>query len=125
MDSSSLNRIYQTLKELKKDYIGDLPKKIQLLRDHFKKGELEELCNIFHKAKGSGSTYGCPEVSQLCTVMESLCENNQYLLSKSVPVALDILTDIHRHRESSILKDEAYDLQKDQRFLELTKLQNS
>lgn len=64
------------LESLKAKYIEELPDKINEMKLFFEKKDWSELQNAFHKLKGSGKTYGLPEVSDI----SERCET--YLIKK-------------------------------------------
>ena len=104
------------LDELKKDYIATLPEKIENIRTLWQAGNLEELHSEYHKMKGTGRTYGIPEVSQLGEALETLCEaktpDAHEVLSRAVPMSLTILGKIRDSR----LKDTALNIEDDRDF---------
>lgn len=63
--------IQQMLLKLKKDYLADIPSKIEDIKKQFAAKDHEELKNSFHKLKGSGTTYGVQPMSTLCYRLES------------------------------------------------------
>ncbi len=121
--------IENTLKELYLSYIQSLPEKIQALETHLHNNDQVALRDNFHRMKGSGATYGVPEISELSAVMEQLCKREHLDLQKVIPPALNILNDIygkrkHSPQENSTFKDASkvsppYILEDDPRFLDL------
>lgn len=85
------------LAELQKDYIGSFPGKIANLSELFQAGNLDELRTEYHKMKGTGRTYGLPEVSQVGEVLETLCDHPE-LLVHAVPLSLALLEKIRASR---------------------------
>ncbi len=63
----------ELLKSLHKEYLTSLPSKIDSIAQQAIKGSAAELRESFHKLKGTGRTYGMPEVSELATLVEDLC----------------------------------------------------
>ena len=59
-------------KELKKEYIESLPKKFTILQNLLNDKNYIGLEEEFHKYKGSGKTYGLPEVTLVCEIGEKL-----------------------------------------------------
>lgn len=111
------------MKELQSDYIKSIPEKVQLLENYLNKGDQSALRDRFHRMKGSGATYGLPEVSELSAVMERICERKGLPLNEVIPPALEILTDIYTQREKASYDDKRpYILETDQRFLNLKDL---
>ena len=54
-------------------------------------GDNLEIRETFHKLKGTGATYGVPEISQLGQVVESLCVKYPADSELYVPTALLLL----------------------------------
>lgn len=88
--SSREGKLSEILAELKVEYRSSFPRKIQKLRDTLATGDLDLLREEFHKLKGTGKTYGFPEVSVLCEVMEFACQDRRADL-KSVEKAIAVL----------------------------------
>lgn len=63
----------EMMAELRRDYLNSMPAKISDIKEHAQKGEAEKLRDDFHKLKGTGKTYGIPEISELGEAMEKLC----------------------------------------------------
>ncbi|MBT4763020.1 MAG: Hpt domain-containing protein [Bdellovibrionaceae bacterium] len=69
-----MNKDFQNmLDELKKEYLADLPKKIEQLENLMLDANLEIIEDEFHKLKGTGKTYGVPEVTDICAIAEESC----------------------------------------------------
>jgi HPt (histidine-containing phosphotransfer) domain-containing protein len=86
------------LAELQKDYLASFPDKVANLRKLFQENNLEDLQTEYHKLKGTGRTYGVPEVSQLGGALERLCEEDSDSLMSAVPLSLLILDRIRVSR---------------------------
>lgn len=75
--SADLNEL---LKSLQRDYLAELPAKIARIEAVLSPpsgadpSALTDLRVAFHKLKGTGQTYGLPEVSELSACAEELCE---------------------------------------------------
>jgi HPt (histidine-containing phosphotransfer) domain-containing protein len=112
------------LAELQKNYLDSIPEKIINLEMLWKSERLDELTTEYHKLKGTGRTYGLPEVTQLGEVMEYLCENQpsnpaaepHKTLGVVVPASLLIL---ERIRKSRVEKSSEYLLEDDAEYLQL------
>ena len=63
----------ELLKSLQTDYVAALPNKIAIIKSQIKSGDIKALRESFHKFKGTGRTYGLPEVSELAELVERLC----------------------------------------------------
>ncbi len=106
------------MSQLRKEYVSTLPEKIQTIRHFLNSGDALGVRGVFHKLKGTGATYGVPELSSLGETLEAYVESNPQDLKSAVPDALDILSQVHVSR----LKDEAFNIQADTRFLRIRKL---
>jgi HPt (histidine-containing phosphotransfer) domain-containing protein len=82
------------LADLKKDYIADLPNKITLITALLKSGDSDLLETEFHKLKGTGQTYGVPEVTRLGEMIESICQKPKAQRDPLIVLALELLTKI-------------------------------
>ncbi len=90
----------EMMKELKQEYLEALPQRILNLRQWIQTGEVSLLINEFHKFKGTGTTYGLPEISELGSTMERLLaelEANEALVKSQTGV--DILEQIFSQRQ--------------------------
>ena len=106
------------LKGLQRDYLAQLPDKIVVIRGQIQIGSASELRNSFHKLKGTGKTYGLPEVSELAAAVESICQNSPKEAQRVAQQALLILEDIHSARSADL----QFSLSNDPRFLQIHKL---
>lgn len=106
------------MEDLKREYVSELPLKIQHIRTNLDAKEHAVVREDFHKLKGTGKTYGVPEISQLAEVVELICINRPESISKAVPEALTLLMDIHARRTAA----EAFDITGDQRFSKLKRM---
>jgi HPt (histidine-containing phosphotransfer) domain-containing protein len=61
------------LAELKVEYRSQFPTKIRTLESAFQKEDWLKLADELHKLKGTGKTYGFPEVSSVCEALEDYC----------------------------------------------------
>jgi HPt (histidine-containing phosphotransfer) domain-containing protein len=62
----------QVLAELKSDYLKQFPKKLSEIQKLTESKNFAQLAEEYHKLKGTGKTYGFPEISVLCEHMEFL-----------------------------------------------------
>ncbi len=108
----------EMMDQLKKEYIASLPHKIEELELKFAKKDAQNLGEDFHKLKGTGKTYGLPEVSQLAEVLEFLCYRRPQFLDQAIPDALCILKDIHTQRDL----EQCFSIDTDDRYLRLKDL---
>lgn len=108
----------ELLKTLHQDYLSSLPKKIVSIREQMKTGNASDLRESFHKLKGTGRTYGMPEVSELAALVEAICAGFPDNAVTATGHALDIMQDIYNARS----KAQAHDLDGDARFALTRKL---
>ncbi len=83
--------IQDLLAELQKNYLASMPDKMKTIETLMKAGKTDLLRTEFHKLKGTGRTYGLPEISQLGAAVERLCEIDRPVLSQAVPLALTLM----------------------------------
>ena len=107
----------EMMKNLKKEYVRDLPGKIASLRQFCDASNLTQLREEFHKLKGTGKTYGIPEVSELCATLEQICLQQSIHAITDSQAALEILASIHQARS----EDKAFAVAQDPRFIEIQK----
>jgi HPt (histidine-containing phosphotransfer) domain-containing protein len=96
-------------KELKGEYLDSFPEKIETIRKLWQSGDRKGLHNEFHKIKGTGSTYGLPEVTTIAEILEEMCLKNSDKLGMSIVIALDLMQKICRSHKFEL----DYDFQKD------------
>lgn len=106
----------EILKELQKNYIKTMPTKLESMSKCAEQKNYQALREEFHKIKGTGKTYGLPEVSDLGAVFEDLlikCEFNPE--PTWVDEALNLFKDIHTARSDH----QAFEISADPRFKNL------
>lgn len=103
------------LLELQKEYVQELPLKIETIRKSMSGSDHAPVREDFHKLKGTGKTYGIPEISELAEVVEMICLKRPEYITQAVPDALALLEDIHSQRSRS----QCFQLDSDQRFTRL------
>ena len=106
------------LNDLRKTYLAALPDRIALIESLLEKHQYPLVETEFHKLKGTGKTYGLPEISQVGEVTERLCENGTTTADESVPTALKLLKKIFAARTAG----QPVSLENDPDFLYLTEL---
>lgn len=106
------------LKALHQEYLSSLPQKIVTIEAQLAAGNVAELRESFHKLKGTGRTYGLPEISELAAAMEEICKNTPNKAAIAVVPALEIMRDIHATR----LQQKEFPLGIDSRFLQVRQL---
>ncbi|MCB0419586.1 MAG: Hpt domain-containing protein [Bdellovibrionales bacterium] len=111
----------QMMKDLQKEYISELPDRIREIQSHFEVMDANLLRDDFHKLKGTGKTYGIPEISELCEVVESICLKGETLIKKVLPLSIELLHEIQKRRS----KNENFALSSDTRFAQICKIENN
>jgi HPt (histidine-containing phosphotransfer) domain-containing protein len=105
----------QMMADLQKEYLASFPEKLLELDVLIAAENHDEIKNFFHKLKGTGRTYGFPEVSDLGAVLEGICENSPDAGAEAAKKGKLVLKAIHTNR----LSKKPYDLEKDTHFSEL------
>lgn len=111
----------ELLKNLQAEYLSSLPAKIANIREQLSKGDPVAMRESFHKLKGTGRTYGLPEVSELAAAVEEICAKHVNHASTAVQHALGLLEEIHSVR----VKRQEFPLENDSRFQAIRKLLQS
>lgn len=93
-----MSNFEQMMEELKKEYVESLPSKIAEIQKQVEANNIQDVREYFHKLKGTGKTYGLPEITELGEVMEKLCIQNPGEARQYVPSALILLRKIHSER---------------------------
>jgi HPt (histidine-containing phosphotransfer) domain-containing protein len=111
--------IQELLGQLRQTYLATLPDKIVNLESLWKAQSLQLLKTEYHKLKGTGRTYGLPEVSQLGEALEHLCEAAPApVIDKAVQLSLTLLRDISTQRSKGL----PLDIENTAGFAEITAL---
>jgi HPt (histidine-containing phosphotransfer) domain-containing protein len=110
---------FETLMDqLRQEYVTELPAKIENIRTNYNAKATQIIAEDFHKLKGTGKTYGIPEISELAAVMEDICIRRPDAIAQAVPAALTLLENIHSRRSVA----EVFDIGLDERFSTLKRL---
>jgi HPt (histidine-containing phosphotransfer) domain-containing protein len=88
------------LKSLRQDYLAALPAKIVSIREQIAAVDIAGIRESFHKLKGTGRTYGLPEVSEVAEIIEGLCAAKHASATAAATHALQVLEDIHSARNA-------------------------
>lgn len=102
-------KLSEVLAELKAEYLQSLPVKIAKLEKLLAEEAWSDLTEEFHKLKGTGKTYGFPEISILCEKLEVLSSSKE--TQKTVLFEQALLL-FHKMR-ASYNKGETFDLERD------------
>ena len=100
--------------EMRKEYLDGFDEKYALLNKLYNDKDQKGLENEFHKLKGTGTTYGAPEISQLCGHLEKLCAAG-FPNPTQHALALELLEKIR----GKYLRNESFDLESASQFKEL------
>lgn len=106
------------LAELKKTYIDALPARADLIEKLHLGKQLADVEVEFHKLKGTGKTYGLPEVSSIGELGEKLSETAGPLADEGIVCAIKSL----RNATKARAQGGALDLTADPDFLRLNEL---
>lgn len=106
------------LSQLRIEYVSSLPEKIQIIRHFYNSGDARGVREVFHKLKGTGATYGVPEVSMIGETLEQFCKTKPTEMKAVVPDALELLQSIHSCR----LQNQEFNVSNDPRFLKICQL---
>ncbi len=115
MNATNYNSMMQ---ELRDEYLASFQEKFQLMKGFLEGGDWYSLELEFHKLKGTGTTYGVPEVSELCEKMEHVCRESGHLKEVDLNKAIQILTKI----KAKYAKGQEYEMSSDPHFQDLKKL---
>lgn len=102
-------KLSDLLSELKAEYLIKLPEKILALRQFTEQQSWQNVEAEFHKLKGTGRTYGYPDISVLCERLEFLAQHKDTQLPVLFHQAIDLLTRMLKAYE----KGEPYNLSAD------------
>jgi HPt (histidine-containing phosphotransfer) domain-containing protein len=106
------------LKSLQQEYLASIPEKVLAIEMQIQKSDVNNVRESFHKLKGTGRTYGIPEVSDLAAVVEAVCIEHPVNGLAAAGMAIAILRDIYSQRK----QHGAYNFATDKRFEDLRKL---
>ena len=95
--TSDRSKLASVLSELKAEYLEKLPSKIEKIRLLTEKGSWTEIEDEYHKLKGTGRTYGFPEISILCEKMEILAQHPKTQNQNAFRDAVTVLERINAH----------------------------
>jgi Hpt domain len=113
-----MSSLAEVLAGLQKSYLAAIPEKIVNLEALFKASELVKLETEYHKLKGTGRTYGLPEVTEIGAVLERICQLDPGNLATAVPLSLTLLAKMRDHRTAG----QPYVLDGELEFIALNKI---
>jgi HPt (histidine-containing phosphotransfer) domain-containing protein len=97
------------MSELKEDYLGKLPDKIAYLKKLTIQQDWKALEHEYHKLKGTGKTYGLPEISSVCLKLEAMAQQTETRDHETFTRALTLIEKIHAAHQQG----QSFDLQSD------------
>ena len=107
--NASKQKLSVVLQELKTDYLKKFPEKIQQIKTLTQDKNWEGLEEAFHKLKGTGKTYGFPEVSIVCEKLEFLAQQKIHhtpALYENASLLLEKMLQTYLKNESFNLEQE-------------------
>jgi HPt (histidine-containing phosphotransfer) domain-containing protein len=104
--------------ELRSDYLESFDEKFSLMKSYAASQEWYSLELELHKLKGTGSTYGAPEVTELCQVMEARCREQGSVPAADLTVTIELLEEIRKKYTVGT----PFELTSDPRFVGLKKI---
>lgn len=104
--------------ELREEYLASFDEKFNLMRGFLEGLDWYSLELELHKLKGTGSTYGVPEVTELCQVMETYCRAKGSVPEGALNKTIELLQEIRKKYTANA----PFELNEDPRFDELKKL---
>lgn len=79
------------MESMRSEYLRVLPERIDLIATLAQKPDWDRCYDEFHKLKGTGQTYGFPDVTILCQRLEDLCRDPQQRREEHLTSALKLL----------------------------------
>ncbi len=101
--------------ELREEYLQSFEVKVKNLAGNLENKEYDLIELEFHKMKGTGETYGIPEISQLGYVVEKICQTKQNAITEAFPLAIELIHLIVQERS----QEKGIDLKANSSFLKL------
>lgn len=109
MKSSDKTKYDEMMRDLQQEYLQQFPQRLQRMKQQWQEKNITAITREFHQLKGTGKTYGFSEVSELCEMLEFLCEEIQAPFPE-ITSALEILEKIFSTRaQGSILSFDGND----------------
>lgn len=108
----------EMIKTLQQEYLAGLPEKISQIEKIIQSKETAAMRDCFHKLKGTGSTYGLPEVSELGQAVEEVCIQRPASAAEAATLGVVLLREIYQSRQRQV----PFNVSADSRFATLHKL---
>jgi HPt (histidine-containing phosphotransfer) domain-containing protein len=106
------NELNSLFAELKAEYIDTFEEKIFVIEKFWQEYNTQQLENEYHKIKGTGSTYGVKEATDVAEVMEDLCHQSSEQLGVCILISLGLFRKIRDQYKNAA----PFDLSKDPGF---------
>lgn len=108
----------EMLKSLQQDYLNSLPEKIKEVQLCVAAADVNAIREAFHKLKGTGKTYGFPEISDLGSAVEKICIERPHLAVNAATLAVALMEEVHKSRSQR----GTFEIGSDARMQQLLKL---
>ncbi len=91
----------ELMARLQREYLESLPSKIAEIEQDCQDGELERLKVAFHKVKGTGKTYGLPEITQVAEPIEDILTHNRSQGIEAARIGIQLFKVIYRSKSAA------------------------
>lgn len=88
MNASNYNAL---MSELRLEYLQSFAEKYSTLRECFSQSDWYSIELEYHKLKGTGATYGVPEVTELCRHLERICRETKKIDKQTLETSIELL----------------------------------
>ena len=95
--------------ELQKEYLAGFKEKFYRILGFHKKKDWYALELEYHNLKGTGTTYGIPEVTELSEQMEKLCRRNTEMRKELLEMSIKLMekiADRYRDQKPFVLSED-------------------
>ena len=107
-------QLTDVLQDLKKEYIHSFPQKLDKIEKLTSDENWPELADEYHKLKGTGKTYGFPQISTLCEKMEAMAlqtsTQKKPLFENGFTVLKKLLISYQQNKSFSIHEDPLFQM---------------
>lgn len=108
MTGSSDDELNDLLRRMQAEYLESVPEKIQKIQEARASGDLKRLRTEFHRLRGSGKTFGFPEITRLGESLERIIDRCQEAeRERAVDLALALLAAFGKNKGGSWSLEEA------------------
>lgn len=95
MTTSRNDKLSKVLTELREEYLQKFPQKLKRLRAVTQTRDWQQIEDEYHKLKGTGKTYGFPEISTICEILETAAQQPALRNPELFEQALTLLEKLH------------------------------